>query len=54
MEEKVITITLKTPEWNIVLNALGSRPYGEVVALIGEIQRQATDQLNSAVTPPEE
>lgn len=54
MEEKVITITLKTPEWNMVLNALGGRPYGEVVALVGEIQRQANEQLNPAPTPPQE
>jgi hypothetical protein len=35
-----ISIHLSINEWNIVLNALGQRPYLEVVDLIAEIKRQ--------------
>lgn len=53
MEEKVVSISLKVPEWNVVMNALGARPYGEVASLIVELQRQANEQLKEP-TPSQE
>lgn len=35
-----ISIELPTQAWNIVLNALGQRPYVEVAELLVEIKRQ--------------
>ena len=46
MDEKEITVTLKVPQWNIVMQALGNGSYAQVVALIDEIKRQADSQLN--------
>lgn len=56
MEEKVVTISLKLAEWNVVLNALAGRPYAEVAGLIPAIQRQAQAQLEPAQpeAPPQE
>ena len=54
MEDKDISITLKGNAWNVVMNALASRPYGEVVALVAEIQRQAAEQINDAPAPAAE
>jgi hypothetical protein len=35
-----ISISLPAQAWNIVLNALGQRPYVEVAELLVEIKRQ--------------
>lgn len=35
-----ISIELPAQAWNVVLNALGQRPYLEVVELLTEIKRQ--------------
>lgn len=43
-----VTIELPVDAWNIVMNALGGRPYTEVEALITEIKGQAAKQLNTA------
>ena len=48
MEQK-LNFTLTVDETNLVLNALGSMPYAQVVKLISNIQQQAEAQL----TPPE-
>lgn len=43
MEDKKIELSLNLV--NGILNYLGTRPYGEVVALIQEIQVQAIPQV---------
>ena len=36
-----ITITLPVQSWNVIMNALGQRPFAEVVDLIAELKKQA-------------
>jgi len=48
MEQK-LNFTFTADEANVVLNALASQPYNQVVKLISNIQQQAEAQL----TPPE-
>jgi hypothetical protein len=46
-----ISIELPAQAWNAILNALGQRPYAEVVELIAEVKRQgeaAIKTLNEA------
>jgi len=45
LEHKSISIELPVAAWNIVMNALGSRPYAEVAELIPSIKQQAESQL---------
>ena len=42
-----ISIELPAQTWNVVLTALGQRPYSEVFELIEEIRRQAVTAINS-------
>lgn len=51
MEEQTITISMKTPAWNIVINALAQRPFGEVASVVAELQNQASSQLSQAPVP---
>ena len=44
-----ISVTLPVQAWNAVLNALGARPFAEVVDLIAEIKRQADAQVTAAL-----
>lgn len=46
MEQKV-KIELPIEAWNVVMNALGQRPFLEVNTLIAELKRQADEQLKS-------
>ncbi len=46
--EKKATIELSLDAWNVVMNALGQRPFAEVAAVIAEIRKQADEQLNKA------
>lgn len=39
-----IQISLKAAEWNLVLNALAHRPYGEVAEVVAKIAAQANPQ----------
>ena len=48
MEPKNVSITLTVDAWNVILNALGQRPFVEVKGLIEEITKQA----NSQIEPP--
>lgn len=43
--EDNMKIELPINMWNVILNALGHRPYVEVKELIEEITKQAKDQL---------
>jgi hypothetical protein len=36
-----LSITLPVQAWNVILNALGQRPYVEVMELIAELKKQA-------------
>ena len=45
VENKVIAIELPVAAWNIVMNALGNRPYAEVAELVTAIQKQAEERL---------
>ena len=42
------SVELEQQEWNMVLSALGSRPYIEVAKLIEEMAKQLTDQTKEA------
>lgn len=53
MEEKEITITLKVPQWNVVMQGLGNMPFAQVNELVNEIKVQADAQL-IAPTPSAE
>jgi|LauGreDrversion4_2_1035121.scaffolds.fasta_scaffold1757685_1 hypothetical protein len=44
MNEKNITVSLPPEKWNIIMNALGQRPYVEVADLIFQIKKQADEQ----------
>ena len=48
--EHILKLELSVAEVNAILNALATRPYGEVVGLFTKIQQQAQPQL----PPPEE
>jgi hypothetical protein len=45
MEQMSISITMTVAQWNVVMNALGQRPFGEVADIIGNIKAQADQQL---------
>lgn len=45
MENKEISITLPLQAWNVIMNALGQRPFSEVADLIGIVKKQAEEQL---------
>jgi len=49
-----LSITLPVQAWNIVLNALGQRPYAEVMELVAEIKKQADEQVNARSSAPNE
>lgn len=54
MEDQIVSISMKTPAWNIVMHALAQRPYGEVAAVIADLQSQASAQLAQAPAQTEE
>jgi len=43
-----IVIELPAQAWNVVLNALGQRPYAEVFELIAEMKRQGDTAIKAA------
>jgi len=45
MEQVSISITLAVAQWNVVMAALGQRPFAEVADIIGNIKAQADQQL---------
>ena len=53
MENKEISITLPVQAWNVVMNALGQRPYLEVAELIANIKVQAENHLQKQEPPAE-
>lgn len=54
MENTPIAITLTVAQWNVVMNALGGRPFAEVVAVITDIKSQADAALaNAPAASPE-
>ena len=54
MENKPVSIELTVVEWNIVMNALGGRPFAEVAEVITKVRQQAETQLNASQTPQPE
>lgn len=50
MENKEVSITLPVQAWNVVMNALGQRPFAEVADLIASIKKQAENQLSQLKT----
>lgn len=48
MENQKISIELPVGAWNVVMMALGQRPFAEVVELIGEIRGQADAQISAS------
>lgn len=53
MEPKNVTVNLPIEAWNVVLNALGQRPFVEVKSLIEEITNQAQGQINQPTATEE-
>lgn len=49
-----LTISLQPEQINRVLTALGELKYNEAAPLIGEIMRQANDQIEAARTAQEQ
>lgn len=49
-----ISITLPLNAWNVVMNALGQRPFAEVAELIAEIKRQGEAKVNPVDPAPAE
>jgi hypothetical protein len=47
MEDRNLSITLPVAAWNVVMNALGQRPFAEVAELISEIKKQAEKNLGT-------
>jgi hypothetical protein len=45
MEQVSISITMTVAQWNVVMTALGQRPFAEVTDIIGNIKAQADAQL---------
>jgi hypothetical protein len=45
MENTNVSITMTVAQWNIVMNAIGQRPFAEVADIIGNIKAQADEQL---------
>lgn len=54
MEDKKVSIELTVPAWNVVMNALGGRPFAEVAELVALIRTQAETQLNAPQEPQPE
>lgn len=48
--DKVI-IELPVTMWNVVLNALGQRPYAEVFEVVAEIKRQGEAAQHASIDP---
>ena len=42
-----ITLELSLPETNLILEALGARPYAQVYELVDTIHRQASAQIDA-------
>lgn len=45
MNNKEVTIKLTVDKWNVVMHALGERPFAQVASLIQEIKTQADPQV---------
>ena len=45
MEQANVIITMTVMQWNVIMNALGQRPFAEVVDIITSIKSQAESQL---------
>jgi hypothetical protein len=45
MEPIKIAVMLTVPEWNVVMNALGGRPYLEVADIINSVKGQADEAV---------
>jgi hypothetical protein len=43
-----IPIVLKIEDWNVILNALGQRPYIEVAEIINRVKMQADVEVKKA------
>ncbi|MGB6487551.1 MAG: hypothetical protein WBE91_11760 [Steroidobacteraceae bacterium] len=52
-DDPVLIVRLRRGVWELLLDALSSRPYGEVSEMIEEIRRQGGSQLVSENTPTE-
>lgn len=49
--EKNLSIDLPLEAWNVVMNALGGRPFAEVAQIIAEMQKQAGEKMGSGAVP---
>ncbi len=53
-ETNNISLSLNVDEVNLLLKALGDRPFREVYELIGKINDQAYEQMSKEDIPPSE
>ena len=57
MQDEKISISLTVGQWNLVLSALGARPFAEVNDVVYSVKHQAEEQIAAkaaeAVTEPE-
>lgn len=53
MENQKLNCNLSIAEWNIVLRALDLMPYGQVAAIIPNMQSQLNEQIKPADKPAE-
>ena len=53
MENQSVNVNMTVAQWNVVMNALGQRPFAEVAEIVGIVKTQAESQLVSkAVEEP--
>ena len=45
MQSEKISVSLTVEQWNLVLGALGTRPFAEVNEVIYSVKRQAEEQI---------
>lgn len=48
MENQNISVTFPVQVWNVIMNALGQRPFAEIADIIGGIREQAGPQIQEA------
>ena len=47
MENQSVNVNMTVAQWNVVMNALGQRPFAEVAEIVGIVKTQAESQLVS-------
>jgi hypothetical protein len=53
MQNEKISVSLTVEQWNLVLNALGTRPFAEVNEIVYSVKRQAEEQIGAKAAAAE-